>query len=148
MILKVNIMLIIGFKSSIIKYKSKKGGLEMISLNQLVGTKIQKELNDIGWSQADLAEKLNTSRQIINKIVHGRKKITIEEIKDIADILNVNIKDLTTRTVKEEDTDPIMVFMGQVKTEDARNGLKHANQIMDLMIFHRDLNNKHQALFD
>jgi len=119
----------------------------MISFNQLVGAKIQEKLNEIGWSQSDLAEKLNTSRQMINKIVHGRKKITIEEMKDIADILKVDIKELIKRSNQVETAAPMIAFMGQVDTPEAKEGLEHAQEIMDLIIFHRDLNDKHQDLF-
>ncbi|MCK8816284.1 helix-turn-helix transcriptional regulator [Natroniella sulfidigena] len=119
----------------------------MSSFNQLVGTRIQQKLDELNWTQTDLAEKLATSRQMVNKIVHGRKKITIEELKSIAEILNVELQELTEKPMEEEKTDPIIAFMGEVNSKEAKEGLEHAKEIMDLIIFHRDLKDSHQDLF-
>ncbi len=120
----------------------------MVSLNNVVGVRIQKRLDEIGKTQADLAKDIDVSRQIVNKIIHGRKNITLEEIKMIADILGMRLEDLVKEPGKEKEEDPIIAFMGEVDTEEARDGLKIAKKVMDLILFHRDLNNAHQDIFN
>jgi len=44
-------------------------------------------------TQAALAEKLGLTRQEINKIVHGRKNITVQELKEIAAIGFITVHD-------------------------------------------------------
>lgn len=119
----------------------------MTSLNNIVGLRIQKRLDEIGKTQADLAKDLDVSRQIVNKIVHGRKSVTLEEIKMIADILGMSLEDIVKEPCKEKGEDPIIAFMGEVDTEEARNGLKKAKKVMDLILFHRDLNRAHHDMF-
>ncbi|MFW6281658.1 MAG: helix-turn-helix domain-containing protein [bacterium] len=121
----------------------------MTSFNSLVGNKIQERLDEIGWSQSRLAEELDVSRQIVNKIIHGRKNVTLEEIKLIADILGINLEDLVQEKDKNEiEEDPMIAFMGEVDTQEAKDGLNKAKEIMDLIIFHRDVNDSRQELFD
>ncbi|MCK4259453.1 MAG: helix-turn-helix transcriptional regulator [Halanaerobiales bacterium] len=119
----------------------------MNSFNSVVGQRIKKQLDKIGWTQVDLAKELNISRQIVNKIIHGRKNITLEEIKMIGDILEVSLEDLVKQNNEEIEENPIIAFMGEVNSEAAKNGLKKAKKVMDLILFHRDLNEAHQDLF-
>ena len=121
----------------------------MTSFNSIVGNRIQKCLDEIGWSQSRLAEELNVSRQVVNKIIHGRKNINLEEIKLISDILGISLKKLVQEENKNEfEQDPIIAFMREVNTQEAKDGLNKAKEIMDLIIFHRDINESHQELFD
>ncbi|MDI3548604.1 MAG: hypothetical protein PWR10_2256 [Halanaerobiales bacterium] len=119
----------------------------MLSFNTIVGNRIQKRLDEIGWSQVRLAEELGISRQIVNKIIHGRKNITLEEVKMIAEILDIDLEELVKQPSKEAEEDPIIAFMGEVTSEKAKEGLNKAKKIMDLIIFHCDLNNAQQDLF-
>ena len=121
----------------------------MNSFNRIVGIRIQNRLDELEWSQSRLADKLGVSRQIINKIIHGRKNVTLEEIKLIADILDINLEDIV-KQVEEEETedDPIMAFMGQVNRQEAKDGLNKAKQVMDKIIFHRDVKDAQQDLID
>lgn len=56
---------------------------------KMVGMRILEELNQKNLKQEDLANKLDISNQEMNKILNGEKYITIVEIRNIADILNV-----------------------------------------------------------
>ncbi|MGM0438739.1 MAG: helix-turn-helix domain-containing protein [Bacillota bacterium] len=119
----------------------------MTSFNSIVGNRIQKCLVEIGCSQSHLAEELNVSRQVVNKIIHGRKNINLEEIKLIADILGISLKKLV-QDENEIEEDPIIAFIEEVDTQEAKDGLNKAKEIMDLIIFHRDINESHQEIFD
>ena len=120
----------------------------MTSLNNRVGIRIQKRLDELGKTQADLAKELDVSRQIVNKIIHGRKNVTLEEIKLIADLLGMGLEDLVKDVGIEKEEDPIISFMGEVDTDEARNGLKKAKKVMDMILFHRDINKAHQDMFE
>ena len=121
----------------------------MTSLNSTVGKRIQERLDEIGWSQSRLAEELDVSRQIVNKIVHGRKNVTLEEIILIAGILGISLEVLVEeKNENEVEEDPMINFMGEVDTQEAKKGLSKAKEVMDLIIFHRDINDSQQELFD
>ncbi len=121
----------------------------MSFFNSIVGKRIQERLDEIGWSQSRLADELGVSRQIINKIIHGRKNVTLEEIKLIADILGISLEDLVQENNENEvEEDPMIAFMGEVDSQEARDGLNKAKKIMNLIIFHRDVNVSRQELFD
>ena len=109
-----------------------------MDMNQIVGKRIASILDNKGWTQVKLANKLGVSRQIVNNIIQGKKNITIAEVNNIANILGVNVDDLTKSFGKEEKPEPIMAFMGQVDTAEAQKGLKKAEDIMELIIFHED----------
>ncbi|AGB42248.1 putative transcriptional regulator [Halobacteroides halobius DSM 5150] len=118
----------------------------MVSLNKLIGNRIQQCLDKMNWSQSQLAEKLDVSRQTVNKIINGRKNITIAETKAIADILPLDLQELIKPAKEVEEKDPIIAFMGEVDSSEAKAGLQHAQQIMDLLIFHRDMKQEHENI--
>ena len=121
----------------------------MSSFNSVVGKRIQECLDKRGWSQSRLADELETSRQVINKIIHGRKNITLEEVKLIADKLDIKLEELIEQSEEEDkEKDPLIVFMGEVDSRQAKDGLNKAKKIMDLIIFHRDINESRENLFN
>ncbi|AVX19633.1 DNA-binding transcriptional regulator, XRE-family HTH domain [Carboxydocella sporoproducens DSM 16521] len=121
----------------------------MLTTNQIIGQNILGILNKKSMTQAALAEKLGCTRQEINKIVHGRKNITVQELKEIAAILNVPIEELTKEKNVTENIEPITMFLGQVKTKEAKIGLLHAQKIMDMILFHSQVQeNKSKLIKD
>jgi len=42
----------------------------------------------------------------------------------------------------------MIAFMGEVDSQEAKDGLDKAKKIMDLIIFHRDINESRKNLFD
>lgn len=108
----------------------------MLTTNEIIGQNILTILNKKSLTQAALAEKLGWTRQDINKIVHGRKNITAQELKDISNALNVSMEELVKESTINENIEPIKLFMGQVSTKEAQLGLLHAQKIMDMVLFH------------
>lgn len=53
---------------------------------------------------------------MINKIIHGRKNITLTEIKEVAQILNLDVNELM-EVDQELSEDSVVAFMGSVKTK-------------------------------
>lgn len=59
----------------------------------------------LGWTQIELAEKLNTSQKVITSYETGQKKPPINRLPDIAYIFGVTIEELigsTKLNVKEQ----------------------------------------------
>jgi transcriptional regulator with XRE-family HTH domain len=108
----------------------------MLTTNEIIGQNILAILNKKSLTQAALAEKLGWTRQDVNKIVHGRKNVTAQELKEISDVLNVSMEELVKEDSVNENIEPIKLFMGQVSTKEAQMGLLHAQKIMDMVLFH------------
>ncbi len=108
----------------------------MLTTNEIIGQNILTILNKKSLTQAALAEKLGWTRQEVNKIVHGRKNVTAQELKKISDALNVSMEELVKEGAVNENIEPIKLFMGQVRTKEAQMGLLHAQKIMDMVLFH------------
>jgi transcriptional regulator with XRE-family HTH domain len=61
---------------------------------QKVGKNIQDALDERSMKQTDLALRLGISRQMVHKLVNGRKAINIREISRIAETLSVSVDEL------------------------------------------------------
>ncbi|MBP2032606.1 transcriptional regulator with XRE-family HTH domain [Clostridium algifaecis] len=115
----------------------------MLSTNEIIGRNILNILNEKDIKQTQLAEKLDITKQTLNKIIHGRRNISIDEIKKICDILCVDMERLTNEDdLKEEEQEPIKLFMGEVNSKEAKRGLMHAQKIMDMILFHSEIQEK------
>jgi len=112
-----------------------------MDMNAIVGKRIANILEDKGWTQVKLADKMNLSKQVMNNIIQGNKNITVAEVKKIGNILGVSVNDLTKPFTQEEKPEPIMAFMGEVNTIEAQEGLAKAEEIMDILLFHQKINN-------
>ncbi|MCB0651559.1 MAG: helix-turn-helix transcriptional regulator [Saprospiraceae bacterium] len=60
--------------------------------------RIKEVLADRGIKQIWLAEKLGKSYNMVNAYVQNRRQPSIEDLYKIAEILNVNAKDLLTNS--------------------------------------------------
>jgi transcriptional regulator with XRE-family HTH domain len=61
----------------------------MLRESQQIAIKILFKLDELGWSQKDLAEKMNVSPQQVNKTVKGKENFTLDTLKKLQDILNI-----------------------------------------------------------
>lgn len=59
--------------------------------SQEIAMKILDKLDELNWSQKDLAEKMGVSPQHINKIVKGSENLTLDTITRLQKILNIPI---------------------------------------------------------
>ncbi|MCK8816743.1 helix-turn-helix transcriptional regulator [Natroniella sulfidigena] len=106
--------------------------------NEIVAKRIEERLKEVGWEKKDLAQALNISPQMVSKITLAKKNITVDEIKEIADVLNTTFEELTKPFDKEVEIEPVLAFMGEVNTPAAKDGLKLAQKIMDAIIENRE----------
>ena len=59
---------------------------------------IEKAIKELGFKQKWLAEKLGKSFNYVNSYVQNRQQPRLEVLNQIAEILDVDIKDLITST--------------------------------------------------
>lgn len=63
----------------------------MLRESQQIALKVLLKLDDLGWSQKDLAEKMGVTPQQISKIVSGKENLTIETQIKLQNILDIPV---------------------------------------------------------
>ena len=63
----------------------------MLRESQQIAIKVLMKLDELGWSQKDLAEKMGLSPQQITKIVSGKENLTIETQIKLQNILDIPV---------------------------------------------------------
>lgn len=63
----------------------------MLRESQQIAIKVLMKLDELGWSQKDLANKMEVSPQQITKIVSGKENLTIETQIKLQNILNIPV---------------------------------------------------------
>ncbi len=106
----------------------------MANLFTEIGTKIAEFLESEGITQTDMADRIGVSKQVMGKIIHGKKAINLTEIGKIADVMNVSIDSLIRQQKNIELGDPIFLMMGSVKKANTEDDLRFLNHVMDEMI--------------
>lgn len=81
-----------------------------------VGSNIQKQLDMKGMTQQSLADSLNISKQVMNKIIKGSKAINVNELAKIAEILNISADELLMMPSDTVATERLN-FMGSIQDE-------------------------------
>ena len=66
------------------------GNVPDVRIFQCVGRNIQSVLNRRSLTQTYLSERLGVSRQVMHKILHGKKQINVWELYQIAKILQIS----------------------------------------------------------
>lgn len=64
---------------------------QMLRQSQKIAIKVLMKLDELGWSQKTLAEKMGVSPQQISKIVSGKENLTLETQEKLQRILDVAI---------------------------------------------------------
>ena len=55
--------------------------------------------------------------------------------------------DCKTDEFEEQKNEPILAFMGEVDSKEAKQGLEKARDVMELIIFHKDVNDSKADMF-
>lgn len=112
----------------------------MLTFYEMVGQRIIERLNELEWTQQNLADRLNISKQVMSKILKGEKNTTILEIKNIAENLALSVDKLLSpinekiELIKQEKCSIVPKFMGNVSTEDGRIGINKAMNIIETIL--------------
>ncbi len=64
---------------------------EMLRESQQIAIKVLMKLDQLGWSQKDMAREMEVSPQQITKIVSGKENLTIETQIKLQNILNIPV---------------------------------------------------------
>ncbi len=62
-----------------------------LRVSQDIAFDILEKLDDLGWTQKDLAEKMGVSPQYVNKLVKGSENLTLETLVKLQGILDIPI---------------------------------------------------------
>jgi len=112
----------------------------MSNLYVHIGQQIQKHLQLSGMTQSDLASAIGVSRQVMSKIVNGKKAINVDEVSKIANVIGKPIEDLLNYdTGGLEVNEPVLVMMGSVSKGNTVDDLGFLNHVIDELIDLDDL---------
>lgn len=107
----------------------------MKTIFEEIGERITHFIENNHMSQQEFADRIGVSKQVMSKIVKGQKATNIQEIKKIADVMNVSVDELIRR--KSETNvieDPILFMMNKTDHSKTRQHLQYLDFIMDEMI--------------
>lgn len=108
----------------------------MLDVNMIIVSNIQVELNKENKKQTDLAEGIGVSRQTMSQIMSGARAINAAELHKISEYLHVPMDSLMKMPAKMVDTNVIYAMVSRVKTEEARKGIRLADELSDMILFH------------
>lgn len=82
----------------------------MLRESQQIAIKVLMKLDELGWSQKDLAKEMEVSPQQITKIVSGKENLTIETQIKLQDILNIPVLASYYENRKTEMNERVLTF--------------------------------------
>ena len=118
----------------------------MVDMNMMISNNILDILRKQGKKQMDLAEGIGVSKQTMSKMLNGGRTISAVELKKIADGLNVSMETIMKIPEAPVETDVIHTFMGRVETEEAKEALRIADEVSDMILFHSRVRKNGQAM--
>ncbi len=109
----------------------------MVDMNAIIASNILELLKTQNKKQTDLADAIGTNKQTVNKMLNGTRMINAVELKSIANYLGVRMEELTRITTTHADTNIVHAFMGKVQSEQAKQALQLADELSDMILFHK-----------
>ena len=106
----------------------------MAGLFTAIGSNISARLDQLRLSQTDLAEKIGVSKQVVNKIVQGKKAINALELASIAAVLKCSVDELIQNAQAQTVADPFLLMMGNVSKSNTKEDLSFLYHMMDEML--------------
>lgn len=108
----------------------------MVNMNEIISNNIINIMKQKGEKQIDLAGYLGVSKQIISKMLSGVRVINAVELQKIAEFLDVSMESLVKIPGIIPETNAVKAFMGRVASTEAKEGLKIADEIADMICFY------------
>lgn len=118
----------------------------MVDMNTVIAGNILSLLKKQNKKQTDLANALRTNKQTVNKMLNGTRMINAVELKSIAEYLGVKMEELTKIPPIHADTNIVHVFMGKVQSEQAKQALVIADELSDMILFHKKVRENGEAM--
>jgi len=120
----------------------------MIDMNMIIASNILACLKRHNKRQIDLADAIGTTKQTVSKMLNGSRMINAIELKQIADYLGVRMDELTRIAQDTQEVNVVHAFMGKVTSEHAKNALKIADELSDMILFHRRVRENGTAMME
>jgi transcriptional regulator with XRE-family HTH domain len=108
----------------------------MVNMNEIISNNITNIMKQNGKKQIDLAGYLGVSKQIVSKMLSGVRVINAVELQKIAEFLGVSMESLVKIPEVIPETNAVKAFMGRVESPEAKEGLKIADEIADMICFY------------
>ena len=108
----------------------------MVNMNEIISRNIMNIMKQNEKKQIELAGFLGVSKQVISKMLSGARTINAAELQKIAEFLNVSMESLVKISVVIPETNTVKAFMGRVESQEAKDGLKIADEIADMICFY------------
>lgn len=108
----------------------------MVNMNELISNNIIRIMKQNGKKQIDLAGYIGVSKQVISKMLSGARVINAVELQKIAEFLCVSMESLVKIPEVVSETNTVKAFMGIVESKEAKEGLKIADEIADMICFY------------
>lgn len=109
----------------------------MVDMNMVIAKNILAYMKKQNRKQTDLANALGTTKQTVSKMMNGSRMINAVELKKIADYLCVRMDELTKMQEEDAELNVVHAFMGKVTSQEAKRTLKIADELSDMILFHR-----------
>ena len=107
-----------------------------------VGKNISHVMEKCGMTQQNLADQLGVSKQVMSKIINGKKAINVAELSQIASILGSSADMLLSVKNNYPQHKPGLVFMGAIHNEEARRNVDLLREAIDQIHLLEDLTNE------
>ena len=111
----------------------------MVDINVVVANNIMDQMRIHNTKQIELANAIGVTKQIMSKMLNGSRLISIAELRKIADYYHVQTDDLMKEPAETYNTDAVRAFMGKVNSSAARDALRTADELADMIIFHANV---------
>jgi transcriptional regulator with XRE-family HTH domain len=108
----------------------------MVNMNEIISNNIMNIMKQNGKKQIELADYLGVSKQIISKMLSGARVINAVELQKISEFLGVSMESLVKIPQVIPETNTVKAFMGRVESLEAKEGLKIADEIADMICFY------------
>lgn len=96
-----------------------------------VGKNISLAMEKRGMTQQHLADQLGISKQVMSKIINGKKAINVAELSQIASILGSSADMLLSVRNNSQEHKLTSVFMGEIHNEEARRNVDFLRDAID-----------------
>ena len=109
----------------------------MVDMNDVIAGNILNLLRLQNKKQTELADFMGTNKQTVNKMLNGSRMINAAELRSMADFFGVRMEELTKMPRTPVERDVVHVFMGKMSSKQAEEALKTADELSDLILFHK-----------